>query len=100
MYINKLLKIITMEKITKIYTDESGNPIITHYNGSWNVIKHESTDNLDYSISIWESIYQGVSDAEEYLERELTDEEYNEEVSIILEYMSDAYDIELIIEIC
>lgn len=85
-----------MENVTKIYLDKNSNPVISYYNGSWKVIKHESTDGKDYSIMIWETIYDGIYDAEENLGRELNDEEYVEEVAYIIENITDFYDIKIV----
>ena len=87
-----------MEKIKKIYVDAEGVPVITDYNGSWQVIKHEATDGLDYSITIWDTIYDGIYNAEQELGYELQGDEYKEEVAYILENFTDCYDIELVQE--
>ena len=87
-----------METIKKLWINEDGTPFTTHYNGSWNVIKMETTDNLDYSIDIYDIITEGVYEAEQQLERELTNEEYNEEVSYILENIAEYIGFELITE--
>jgi hypothetical protein len=87
-----------MEKITKIYANANGTPKTTHYNGSWHVIKHESVDSLDYSITIWDTISEGIYAAEESLGYELQDDEYNEEVAYILETVCDCFNIEIIID--
>ena len=96
-----------MENIKKIWIKQDGTPVTTHYNGSWNVIKHNSTDDLDYSITIWETIYEAVEQAEisKALEEEvdmetceLTEEEWIAECAYILEEMADACGFELVKE--
>ena len=87
-----------MENITKIYIDSDSNPAISHYNGSWHVIKHESTDGADYSIMIWDTIYEGIYNAEESLGYELVGEEWTEEVAYILQNIADGFDIELLVD--
>ena len=87
-----------MYNLKAIYVDAEGQPVITHYNSSWHVIKQETTDNLDYSICIYETISEGIYQAEQSLGYELEGDEYKEEVAYILENMADAYCFELVQE--
>ena len=87
-----------METIKKIYVNADGQPIVTYYNGSWHVIKHNATDNLDYSITIWDTIYEGIYEKEEELGYELEGDEYTDEVAYILETMADVFGFELVKE--
>ena len=64
--------------ITKIYVEADMSPVIKHYNGSWHVIDHASSDGQDYSISIWETYYSNLEDLQEEYgieDDELTDED-------------------------
>ena len=53
-----------MENLKKIFIDEDGTPYTTHYNGSWHVIKTETTDGIDYSITIYEYLDERVYEYE------------------------------------
>jgi hypothetical protein len=86
-----------MENITKIYINEDGTLHTTHYNGSWNVIKMDTTDNLDYSIQIYETLNDSVYYYEEENDVELEGEEYNDFIKEELEFLCDGYDIELVV---
>jgi hypothetical protein len=86
-----------MENIKKIYINENGTFHTTHYNGSWNVIKMETTDDLDYSISIYEYLNDRVWDYEEEEGIELEGEDYENFIKDELEYLSDAFDFELVV---
>jgi hypothetical protein len=44
--------------ITKIYVDKDNCPLVGRYNGSWHVIDHETIDDTDKSVLIWENIYE------------------------------------------
>ena len=45
-------------ELTTIYVNKDYTPKTIRYNGSWHIIKHESVDSLDYSIQIWDAIYE------------------------------------------
>lgn len=59
-----------IENITEIYVNADMTPITTRYNGSWHVIKHTTKNDADYSILIWENIYQAQEDTEEFWSEE------------------------------
>jgi hypothetical protein len=84
-----------MENIKKIYIKENGTPIHTHYNGSWNVMKMETTDGLDYSYSISEMLDDSLYQYEEE-NGELNGDEYNKFVATELEYLAESCGWELV----
>jgi hypothetical protein len=84
-----------MENIKKIYIKENGTPIYTHYNGSWNVMKMETTDGLDYSYSISEMIDDNLYEYEEE-NGELTGDDYDKYVATELEYLAECCGWELV----
>jgi hypothetical protein len=77
-----------MENIKKIYINEDGTPHTTHYNGSWNVILTDTTDDIDYSMMIWQSLDECYDDS-------ISDEEYIDRVKSYMIMFSEAYNIEL-----
>jgi len=85
-----------MENITKIYLNENGTFHTTHYNGSWNVIKMETTDDLDYSMTIYEYLNEAVWNYEDEEGIELEGQEYDDFIKCELEFLADAYEIELV----
>lgn len=86
-----------MENINKIYINENGTLHTTHYNGSWNVIKMDTTDDLDYSITIYEMLNDSVWNYEEDNDVELEGEDYQNFIKEELEFMADAFDFELVV---
>jgi len=86
-----------MENINKIYINEDGTLHTTHYNGSWNVIKMDTTDDLDYSITIYEMLNDSVWNYEEDNDVELEGEDYHNFIKEELEFMADAFDFELVV---
>jgi len=86
-----------MENINKIYINEDGTFHTTHYNGSWNVIKMDTTDDLDYSITIYEMLNDSVWNYEEDNDVELEGEDYQNFIKEELEFMADAFDFELVV---
>jgi hypothetical protein len=86
-----------MENITKLYINQDGSLHTTHYNGSWNVIKMQTTDNLDYSITIYDMLADMVYEYEEETGIELEGEEYDDFIKSELEFMSDAFGFELVV---
>ena len=85
-----------MENIKKIYIKENGTPIYTHYNGSWNVMKMETTDGLDYSYSISEMIDEMVYNYEEETGVELKGDDYEKFFATELEYFAECIGCELV----
>ncbi len=85
-----------MENIKKIYIKEDGTPLYTHYNGSWNVMKMETTDGLDYSYSICEMIDEMVYNYEEENGIELEGDAYTEFIATELEYFAECIGCELV----
>ena len=91
-----------IENITQIYVNADMSPITTKYNGSWHVIKHTTKNDADYSILIWENIYQAC----EYIEEGFIEENPDEEIDsdAVFEYacvrtmeMFEDYGVEIII---
>lgn len=86
-----------MENIKKIYINEDGTLHTTHYNGSWNVIKMETTNDADYSITIYEMLSDMVYEYEQENDVELEGEEYDDFIKTELEFMADIYGFELVV---
>jgi hypothetical protein len=84
-----------MENIKKIYIKENGTPIYTHYNGSWNVMKMETTDGLDYSYTISEMIDEALYNYEEE-NGEVNGDDYDKFVATELEYFAECIGCELV----
>ena len=85
-----------MENIKKIYIKENGTPIYTHYNGSWNVMKMETTDGLDYSLTISEMLDDMIYQYEEENGVELEGDEYYQFIANELEYFAECSGWELV----
>ena len=85
-----------MENITKLYIKEDGTPLYTRYNGSWNIIKMDTTDGLDCSLMIDEMISESLYYYEEEEGVELEGEEYTNFVKTELEYYAEVYGFELV----
>lgn len=84
-----------MENIKKLYINDNGTPIYTHYNGSWNVMKMETIDGLDYSYSISEMLDDSLYQYEEE-NGELNGDEYDQFIANELEYLADCCGWELV----
>ena len=85
-------------QITKIYVEADMSPIIKHYNGSWHVIDHVSTDGNDYSIYIWETYYANLEALQEEYEIE-DDELTDEDCAQAWEYTMEGFE-DFGVEIC
>lgn len=85
-----------MENITKLYIKEDGTPLYTHYNGSWNIMKMETTDGLDYSMTISEMLDDMVYQHEEEEGVELEGDEYIKLIAGELEYLAEVVGFELV----
>jgi len=85
-----------MENITKLYIKQDGTPLYTHYNGSWNIMKMDTTDGCDYSLTISEMIDESLYYYEEEEGVELEGEEYINFVKTELEYYAECYGFELV----
>lgn len=85
-----------MENIKKLYITQEGTPFHTHYNGSWNVMKMETTDGLDYSLTISQMLDDSVYSYEEEEGVELEGQEYTDFIKSELEYLSEVCEFELV----
>jgi hypothetical protein len=85
-----------MENIKKIYIKEDGTPLYTHYNGSWNVMKMETTDGLDYSYPISEMMDEGVYGYEEETGLDCNGDDYIGIIAEQLQLIAEYYEIELV----
>lgn len=85
-----------MENLKKLYITEDGTPFYTHYNGSWNVMKMETTDGLDYSLTISEMLDDSVYNYEEEEGVELEGQEYTDFIKSELEYLSEVCGFDLV----
>ena len=66
-----------LENVEVVYVEEDATWFATHpYNGSWNPIKMDTKDDLDYSLWFYDCWYDLVY--EQFGENELTDEERKE----------------------
>jgi len=79
-----------MENIKTISIRNNGMPIIGRYNGSYHPIEHTSSDDRDYSITIWEWYYACVENLFEDVEEEdFTEEMQLEAWELTLEQFAD-----------
>jgi len=85
-----------MENIKKLYINEDGTPLYTHYNGNWNIMKMETTDGCDYSLTIDEMINESLYHYEEEEGVELKGQEYIDFVKTELQYYAECFGFELV----
>jgi hypothetical protein len=80
-----------MEKIKAIYVTNDKSWFLTKkYNGSWHPIVMDTTDDLDYSIFVYESWYEFIDIMEEGNENtsdELTNEQVKEYFTEFIDHM-------------